>query len=61
MWTDFLSALALVFILEGIMPLVNPDGLRKIFLMATQMDSNTLRLLGFASMIFGLIVLYLVR
>ena len=61
MWIDFLSALALVFILEGIMPVINPDSYRKMILMATQLDNNTLRLIGFGSMIFGLVVLYIVR
>lgn len=61
MWTDLLSAIALVFILEGITPFINPDALRKIFLMAAQLDNNTLRFIGLSSMILGLIILYFVR
>jgi len=29
MWNDLLTALALVLVLEGIMPFINPAGLRK--------------------------------
>lgn len=61
MWTDLLSAIALVFILEGITPFINPDALRKIFLMAAQLDNNTLRFIGLSSMILGLVMLYFVR
>ena len=61
MWTDLLTGLALVFIIEGIMPFVNPDGLRKIFLMAVQLDNATLRFIGITSMLLGLILLYVIR
>jgi uncharacterized protein YjeT (DUF2065 family) len=60
-FSDLLSALALVFILEGLTPFLNPEGLRKIFLTAAQMDNKTLRFLGVTSMLFGLILLYVVR
>lgn len=61
MWVDLLSAIALVFILEGITPFINPDALRKVFLMAVQLDNNTLRFIGLSSMIIGLLILYFVR
>ncbi|MFT5397050.1 MAG: hypothetical protein ACI85N_002266 [Gammaproteobacteria bacterium] len=60
-FSDLLAALALVFILEGLMPFLNPDGIRKVFLAAAQMDSQTLRFLGVSSMLVGLILLYIVR
>jgi len=59
--SDLLAALALVFVLEGLMPFINPEGIRKVFLMAAQMDNQTLRFLGFTSMLIGVILLYLVR
>lgn len=61
MWTDLLAALALVLIIEGIMPFVNPDGVRRMFLMAAQLPNSSLRSAGFASMLLGLLLLYLVR
>jgi uncharacterized protein YjeT (DUF2065 family) len=61
MWTNLLTALALVFILEGIMPFVNPEGLRRIFAWAAQLDNATLRFAGISSMLAGLVLLYFVR
>ena len=61
MWTDLLTGIALVFIFEGIMPFVNPEGLKKIFMMAVQLDNATLRFIGITSMLLGLILLYLIR
>jgi len=61
MWTDLLTALSLVLIIEGIMPFVNPDGVRRMFMMAAQLDNNVLRTVGFSSMLIGLLFLYIVR
>ncbi|MGY8815888.1 MAG: DUF2065 domain-containing protein [Gammaproteobacteria bacterium] len=61
MWTDILTALALVFIIEGIMPFLNPNGIRKIFMTASQLNNTSLRIIGLTSMLAGLIFLYLVR
>jgi len=60
-FSDLLAALALVFVLEGFMPFINPEGIRKVFLMAAQMDNQTLRFLGITSMLFGVVLLYIVR
>lgn len=61
MWTDLLTVLALVFILEGIMPFINPEGMRKMFLLAVQLNNSTLRFIGISSMLLGLVILYIVR
>ena len=61
MWTDLLTALALVFIIEGIMPFLNPEGMRRMFMMASQLNNTSLRFIGLSSMLLGLIFLYLVR
>lgn len=61
MWKELLSALALVLILEGIMPFINPEGLRRVFLLAARLDNATLRFVGITSMLLGLIILYMAR
>ena len=61
MWTDLLSAVALVFILEGIMPFVNPNWIKRVFLAASQMDNTTLRFIGVSCMLIGVVLLYIVR
>lgn len=61
MWPELLSALGLVLILEGIMPFINPEGLRRVFLLAARLDNATLRFVGITSMLLGLIILYIAR
>ncbi len=61
MWNDFLTALALVFVIEGVMPFINPAGLRKMFIYVAGLDDAKLRFIGLTSMCFGLLLLYLVR
>jgi len=60
-FSDLLAAIALVFIFEGLMPFLNPEGLRKIFLICAQLDNQKLRFLGVTSMLFGIVLLYIVR
>lgn len=61
MWTELLTALALVFVIEGIMPFVNPAGLRRMMMLVIQMDESTLRVIGLTSMLSGVLLLYLVH
>lgn len=61
MWIDLLSALALLLVIEGILPFLNPAGMRKTMRMLSEMDDKTLRVTGFFTMIAGAILLYVVR
>ncbi len=61
MWIDLLTALALVLVIEGIMPFMNPAGLRKMIVLVTNMNDTSLRFIGLTSMLSGLLLLYLVR
>jgi uncharacterized protein YjeT (DUF2065 family) len=61
MWSELLIAFALVLVIEGIMPFVNPEGLKKVFIMASQMDNATLRFTGLTSMLLGVVLLYIVH
>lgn len=60
-WQDLLTAIALLLILEGMMPFLNPDALRNTYKKLTEMNDQTVRLTGFISMMLGLLVLYWVR
>ncbi|MEM6998552.1 MAG: DUF2065 domain-containing protein [Pseudomonadota bacterium] len=60
-FSDLLAAIALVFVFEGLMPFINPEGMRKVYLLAAQMDNQTLRFMGITSMLVGVILLYLFR
>ena len=60
-WIDFLSAIALVLVLEGIMPFVSPEKWKRLLFMVTQKNNQPLRIMGFISMMLGLVVLTLVH
>ena len=61
MWSDLLAAIALVLVIEGIAPFINPGALRRALLMIAQMNDNTLRFTGLTSMILGILLLNLIR
>ena len=58
-WHTLLVALALVIIIEGIMPFVNPNGYRRMMEAVSHTDSGKLRIGGAMCMVIGLVVLYL--
>lgn len=60
-WTDFFAALAIVCIIEGIMPFINPQGLKRLLTKLAAMEERELRLGGLISMAVGLAILFLVR
>ena len=58
MWSSLFIALALILIIEGILPFLNPAGLRKSLLLITQMDDRVMRIGGLVSMLLGIALLY---
>lgn len=58
---DLMAALALVLVFEGIMPFLSPNGWRNTMLQASQLSDRTLRIIGLASMLVGVILLYMMR
>jgi hypothetical protein len=61
MWHELWIALALLLIVEGILPFLNPDGLRKVLLAMQQMNDGQLRFAGLTSMLLGVVLLYIVN
>jgi uncharacterized protein YjeT (DUF2065 family) len=55
-----LSALALVLVLEGVLPFLIPDLWRETFRKLTEMSDGQLRFIGLSSMLAGLLLLLLV-
>ncbi len=60
-WNELLSALALVLVIEGIMPFISPKGWRDTMLQASKLEDNILRGIGLASMFAGAVLLYFMR
>lgn len=53
------TALALMLVLEGILPFLFPDKWRQAFLRITTMNDGQIRFFGLTSMVLGLILLSL--
>jgi uncharacterized protein YjeT (DUF2065 family) len=60
-WQVLPVAFALVFIIEGLMPFINPGRWRNMLAIVEQMDDRVIRNIGLGSMLFGLLLLYLVN
>ncbi len=60
-WQDLWAALALMLVLEGILPFLNPGRFRSMVRMLDEMDDALVRRIGLVSMLAGLGLLYLVR
>lgn len=58
---DFITAVGLMMILEGVPYFIAPERMRLWILKVAQMDERSLRHTGFALMFLGLVVVYLVR
>jgi uncharacterized protein YjeT (DUF2065 family) len=61
MWDELLAAFGLMLVLEGILPFLSPGALRQTLLRMVQLEDRVLRLVGLASMVLGLLVLYFFR
>lgn len=57
MWQHLLPALALVLVIEGILPFLSPRTWREAMLQAGQMPDTALRVMGLLSMIAGVVIL----
>ena len=58
---DLLVALALVMVIEGVLPFLSPHNMRRMLKAVSEMDDWALRVSGFVSMFLGVITLYLVN
>ncbi len=60
-WSNFLSAIALLLIFEGLFPFLSPDGWKKMVVQMATMNPQSLRIAGLVMISAGAILLYLVR
>lgn len=51
-------ALALVLVLEGVLPAIHPDGWRRMFTQLLQLNDHQIRQIGLMSMVLGLVLLW---
>ncbi|MEO8123778.1 MAG: DUF2065 domain-containing protein [Burkholderiales bacterium] len=59
LWDIGFAALALMLVIEGLLPFLNPGAWRRIFERATRLSDGQIRFLGLTSMIAGIAMLLL--
>lgn len=61
MWHDFLAALALVLVIEGIFPFLRPTSWKRMMSVISEQNDQSLRVFGLSCMLLGVGLLYVVR
>lgn len=59
-WRELLRALALVMVIEGLLPFAAPSHWRRTLFTIAQFENRNMRLMGLASIVIGLVILQLV-
>lgn len=54
-------ALALLLVLEGLMPAINPGGWRRMFEQILRLQDHQIRAIGLGSMVAGLLLLWVLQ
>ena len=58
-WSDLLNAIALVLIIEGLLPFANPSALKKTYASIQKIPDSQLRTIGLISVLGGVALLLL--
>ncbi|MGQ3890493.1 DUF2065 domain-containing protein [Legionella sp. CNM-4043-24] len=61
MLVNFLSALALVMVLEGLMPFASPQRWKQVIRRILEQSDRRLRMIGFFSMSVGVVILTIIH
>lgn len=61
MWEELGIAVALLLVMEGLLPFMSPALFRKAVSVMTSMDDRSTRLSGLVSMVVGVVLLYLIH
>ena len=61
MWESLLMAVALMLVVEGIIPFLYPGKWRNLVAMLAQISDRQLRIMGLVSMLLGVVLVYLVK
>lgn len=60
-WQDLATAACLVLVLEGVMPFIAPARWKETLRLVITLDDRSVRMVGFGSMLVGVLLLYWVR
>lgn len=61
MWNDLFAAIALVLVVEGMLPFLKPERWRRVMNIIARQSDHALRIMGLVSMLIGVVLLYTVR
>jgi len=61
MWDDLWVAMALLLVLEGIVPFLTPRGFKRAIEGVLGLDDRHVRIAGLISMVAGVVLLYAMR
>lgn len=61
MWHDILVAIALLLVIEGLLPFASPEWVRRMLMSMAQLNDHSLRFAGLTSMVIGCLLLYAVN
>ncbi len=59
--SDFLAALGLFLVLEGLLPFANPQGMKRALAKLLQVPDRELRIAALGSMLVGVVILFVAR
>jgi len=59
--SDFLSAIGLLLVIEGVLYALFPERMKHAMLRLSDLESNWLRRIGLGAAVFGVVVVWLVR
>ena len=60
-WQEVLTAVALLLVIEGMLPFIGPGRYKQLVAQIARLGDNQLRTFGLTSMIVGLVLLFFVR
>lgn len=61
MWESFAQAFCLMMVIEGIIPFLYPSRWRRLVMSLALVNDRQMRMLGLASMLLGVLALYLLH
>jgi uncharacterized protein YjeT (DUF2065 family) len=60
-WTEILTAVALLLVIEGMLPFIRPSRYKQLVAQLVRLSDNQLRVFGLSAMMAGLLLLFIVR
>ena len=60
-WTDFLTAIGLVFVIEGVAYALFPNSFKKLFIAVLEQSIAKLRTIGLIGAIVGVAIIWIAR